>query len=131
MSEDKTTIGVTEAADRVLARMVEKGHFKNGIDAAKFAMAVAINSGARNDKENLAIDGTNTKWNIGSFDADGHLRSLIAAIHPDVSQPYRMLEALIDDGLRHVGEHMAASGDALNIIELLDEARTDPAAAAP
>lgn len=131
MSEDKTTIGVTEAADRVLARMVEKGHFKNGIDAAKFAMAVAINSGARNDDENPTIDGTNTKWNIGSFDADGHLRSLISAIHPDVSQPYRMLEALIDDGLRHVGEHMASSGDALDIIELLDEARTDPAAAAP
>ena len=131
MSEDKTTIGVTEAADRVLARIVDKGHFKNGIDAAKFAMAVAINAGAANDDESLTVEGTNTKWNIGSFDPDGHLRSLIAAIHPDMGQPYRILEALINDGIRHVGEHMASRGDAFDIIELLDEARTDPAEATP
>lgn len=131
MAEDKTTIGVTEAADRVLARMVEKGHFKNGIDAAKFAMAVAINAGARKDDENLTLEGANTKWNVGSFDTDGQLHSLIAALHPDVDQPYRMLESLIDDGIRHVGEHMASNGDALDVIALLDAAGTDPSAPAP
>ena len=131
MAEDKTTIGVTEAADRVLVRMVEKGHFKQGIDAAKFAMAVAINAGARKNDESLTVEGANTKWNVGSFDSDGQLRSLIAALHPDIDQPYRMLESLIDDGLRHVGKRMASSGDALDIIGLLDEAGTDPNATAP
>ena len=128
MAEDKRTIGVTEAADGVLAVMVEQGHFSDAIDAAKFAMALAINS--RGHAEDLTVEGTTTKWNVGSFDPDSQLRSLLDALYPDVDQPYRLLEFLIDDGLHRVSEHMESVGE-LDVIALLDEAGTHPSTAAP
>ena len=128
MAEDKKTIGVTEAADRVLAAMVEQGHFTDAIDAAKFAMAIAINSGAGEGKQDLTVEGATTKWNVGSFDSQ--LRSLIMALHPDTTEPYRLLEFLIDDGLHRVGEHIESVGE-LDVIALLDEAGNRPSAPAP
>lgn len=130
MAEDKRTIGVTEAADRVLATMVEQGHFADGIDAAKFAMALAINAGANTDGEDLTVEGTTTKWNVGSFDPDSQLRSLINALYPDIDLPYRLLEFLIDDGLQRVSEHIESIGE-LDVIALLDEAGNRPGAPAP
>ena len=69
MAEDKRTIGVSEAADRVLADVVEQAHFSDGVDAATFAMAIAINAGACEGELNLIVEGANTKWNVGSFEA--------------------------------------------------------------
>lgn len=130
MSEDKRTIGVTEPADRVLAVMIEQGHFTEGIDAAKFAMALAINSGANANERDLTVEGATTKWNVGSFDPDGQLRSLINALYPDIGQPYRLLEFLIDDGLRRVSGHIESVGE-FDVIALLDEAEPRPSAATP
>ncbi len=130
MAEYKRTIGVTETADDVLNLMVQQGHFSDAIDAAKFAMATAINAGAGKDRQVLTVEGVGTKWNVGSFDSDSHLRSLITALHPDTTQPYRLLEFLIDDGLRRISEHIASEGE-FDVIALIDEAGTDPGAAAP
>ena len=130
MAEDKRTIGVTESADRVLAVMVERGYFADGIDAAKFAMALAINSGANANERDLTVEGTTTKWNVGSFDPDSQIRSLINALYPDIGQPYRLLEFLIDDGLRRVSEHIESVGE-FDMISLLDEAEPRSSAAAP
>ena len=129
MAEDKRTIGVTETADEVIGLMVKQGHFADGIDAAKFAMAVAINASAGEGKQDLTVEGATTKWNVGSFDPDSQLRSLITALHPDTTQPYRLLEFLIDDGIRRVREHIASEGE-FDVIALLDEAGTSPGASA-
>ena len=128
MAEDKRTIGVTEAADGVLAVMVEQGHFSDAIDAAKFAMALAISSQA--NAGDLTVEGTTTKWNVGSFDPDSQLHSLLAALYPDVDQPYRLLEFLINDGLHRVSKHIESIGE-LDVIALLDEAESRSSAAAP
>ena len=128
MAEDKRTIGVTEAADGVLAVMVEQGHFSDAIDAAKFAMALAISSQAF--AGDLTVEGTTTKWNVGSFDPDSQLRSLLDALYPDVDQPYRLLEFLINDGLHRVSKHIESIGE-LDVIALLDEAESRSSAAAP
>ena len=76
---------------------------------------------ANADERDLTVEGTTTKWNVGSFDPDSQLRSLIDALYLDVDQPYRLLEFLIDDGLHRVGEHMESVGE-LDVIALLDEA---------
>ena len=130
MAEDKRTIGVTESADHVLAVMVEQGYFADGIDAAKFAMALAINFGANANERDLTVESTTTKWNVGSFDPDRQLRSLINALYPNIDQPYRLLEFLIDDGLRRVSEHIELVGE-FDVIALLDEAEPRSSAAAP
>jgi hypothetical protein len=92
---DKKTIGITRANEKSLAKLVLAGSFGSELDAAKFAMAHAINTGV------LAgtTDSTNTKWNIGTVDASGSLRALIDAMYADVSEPYRLIEHLINEGL--------------------------------
>lgn len=128
MTDDKRTIGVTEAAGAVLDLMVDQGHFADGIDAAKFAMASAINAGAGND--DFGVEGTSTKWNVGSFDPDGQLRSLLAALFPDTDQPYRLLEYLIDEGLRRIREHIDLEGE-FDVVAMLDEAESSDDATVP
>lgn len=128
MAEDKRTIGVTEAADAALELMVEQGHFADGIDAAKFAMAFAISAGAGND--DLGVEGTSTKWNVGSFDPDGQLRSLLAALFPGSDRPYRLLEYLIDEGLRRIRGHIELEGE-FDVIAMLDEAESPDDASVP
>ncbi len=118
MAEDKRTIGVTKAADAVLEIMVQQGHFVDGIDAAKFAMAVAINADA--GIESLSVEGTNTKWNVGSFDPDSQLRALLTALFPDTDEPYRLLEFLVDDGLQRIREHIESEGE-FDVVAMLDE----------
>ncbi len=93
---DKKTIGVTPGNERVLAALAGEGLFASEIEAAKFAMAHAINNGARRG----TTEGAGTKWNVGSVDSDGALKAVVEALFPDESQPYRLVEHLMNEGLR-------------------------------
>ena len=95
-SGDKKTIGITRANERSLTALVHAGSFNAELDAAKFAMAHAISHGTKVG----TTESTNTKWNIGTVDANGGLRALIEAIYDDVVEPYRLIEHLINEGLR-------------------------------
>lgn len=96
MATDKKTIGVTLANAGSLAALTTAGHFASELDAAKFAMAHAVKSGVQPG----AAESTETKWNVGSVDPDGSLRSLIEALFPDVTEPYRAAEFLMNEGIR-------------------------------
>lgn len=95
-SGDKRTIGITRANEHSLAALVAAGGFGSELDAAKFAMAHAIEQGT----EVGTIEGTNTKWNIGTVDADASLRALVESFYGAVAEPYRLIEYLINEGLR-------------------------------
>jgi hypothetical protein len=101
---DKKTIGITPGNERVLAALAAEGLFASEIEAAKFAMAHAINNGSRRG----TTEGAGTKWNVGSVDSDGALKAVIEALFPDESQPYRLVEHLMNEGLR-----LFDQGDAL------------------
>ncbi|RUV47628.1 hypothetical protein EOA88_39655, partial [Mesorhizobium sp. M5C.F.Ca.IN.020.14.1.1] len=58
---DKKTIGVTAGNERVLTALASAGRFNTDIDAAKFAMAHAIDQGVSRG----TTDGAGTKWNVG------------------------------------------------------------------
>lgn len=123
MSNDKRTIGVTASNNRVLAELVKAGHFGSELDAAKFAMAVAIKKGV----EAGSADGADTKWNVGSADADGLLRSTIQALYPDATEPYRLVEYLMNEGLRLIDPGQNLPPD---VVSLLFEAADGPVSAA-
>lgn len=93
---DKKTIGITSANERVLAALVSEGLFASEIEAAKFAMAHAIDSGVARG----TTEGAGTKWNVGSVDSDGALKAVVEALFPDETQPYRLVEHLMNEGLR-------------------------------
>lgn len=112
MSTDKRTIGVTAGNDRVLADLIAAGHFGSELEAAKFAMAVAV---SRQTPMGSA-EGTNTKWNIGTVDGDGALKSVIEALYPTASEPYRLVEHLINEGLKQLTSRDGLPPDVAGIL---------------
>src|SRR6266403_1198717 len=112
MATDKKTIGVTKANAGPLADLVSAGKFSSEMDAAKFAMAYAIKEG----KAHGVTDGAETKWNVGSIDPDGSVRSLVEALCPDVSEPYRLVEYLMNEGLKSLKAKMDTGADLYDIM---------------
>ena len=107
MATDKKTIGITKANAKSLADVVTAGHFGSELDAAKFAMAHAIKSGVRTGD----TEGAETKWNVGSVDPDGSMRSLLEALFPDTSEPYRLAEHLMNEGLKILAPKVGGAAD--------------------
>ena len=95
---DKKTIGITSANERVLSALATEGLFASEIEAAKFAMAHAIQAGTGRG----TTEGASTKWNVGSVDSDGALRAVVEALYPDEGRPYRLVEHLMNEGLRRL-----------------------------
>ena len=96
MSTDKKTIGVTKENRDFLDFVIERKLFNDQIDAAKLGLSLAVRKGV----EAGEAAGVDTKWNVGSFDTDGHLRGVLTALYPDVATPYRLAEHFINEGLR-------------------------------
>lgn len=107
MATDKKTIGITKNNAAPLASLVLEGHFGSELDAAMFAMAYAI-------KQRIEVgttEGAETKWNVGSFDPDGSMRSLLEALFPDSPEPYRLAEYLMNEGIKRLTEEVGFNGD--------------------
>lgn len=107
MADDKTTIGVTSAGASVLETLAQRGLFIDQMDAAKFAISLAIRLNVVPGEMNSA----GTKWNVGSFDKEGHLRVALLELYPDEKAPYRLAEFLIDKGLSLLSEELKANPD--------------------
>src|ERR1700693_4272598 len=102
MAEDKKTIGLTETSKKIMDDLVEKAGFKQDMDAAKFAFALAVNRG----QEPGPVDGAGAIWNVGSFDEGGDLKALIRNLFPNADAPYRALESLMNTGFGLVAEEL-------------------------
>lgn len=112
MTVDKKTIGITGSNLAALQRLVESGRFASELDAARFALAHAIDSGAKEGR----VEGADTKWNVGSVDPDGHLRSLLNALYPSAGAPYRLMEFLMNEGLSDLAGNPAESPDVYGVM---------------
>ncbi|MBX4967806.1 hypothetical protein [Rhizobium binae] len=117
LTNDKRTIGITSANEKNLAALVLAGNFGSELDAAKFALAYAI----RNDVSAGTAEGTNTKWNIGTVDGDGSLKSVVEAVFDGVAEPYRLIEYLINEGLTRLGSDDAIPPDVVGILFQADQ----------
>ena len=120
MPTDKNTIGVTQENREFLELVIERGLFNDQMDAAKLGLALAIRQGI-SPGEATGID---TKWNVGSFDKDGHLRNVVSAIFPNVSTPYRLAEYLINEGLIILRRHLV-DNPSLDIEKLQGDMRNE------
>ena len=107
MASDKKTIGVTKSNGPALVQLVAAGHFASELDAAKFAMAHAIKSGVKGG----SAEGAETKWNVGSVDPDGSMRSLLEALFPETDEPYRLAEHLMNEGIKLLTAKVSGSAD--------------------
>jgi hypothetical protein len=81
-----------------MEQLMLQGCFKDMIDAAKFAISIAIREG---DKP-MTVEGASTIWNVGSFDTDGQVRQILPVLFAGCDTPYRAAESLIEQGLARV-----------------------------
>ena len=103
--QDRESIGLTTDGQRMLGVIEDKGWFLDGQDIARFCMAYAI-------KEHVpegATNGTETRWAAGNFDKTGEIRSLLAALYPECSTPIRLMEHLVNEGLRLVNVRLISA----------------------
>jgi hypothetical protein len=117
MSEDRKTIGLTKGTRGVLDQIMKKDWFKDRSDAAKFALAVAVNAGVKPGD----TEGAETVWSTTIIEPE--LRDTIRVLFPEADMPYKAIESLINAGLEIMGRHLEQRGD-LVLTELMPPRRT-------
>ena len=98
MERDRESIGLTVESQAILAEIEEKGWFLEGQDIARFCMSYAI----RANVSEGSTTGTETRWAAGNFDKTGEIRSLLAALYPACQTPVRLMEHLVNEGLKRI-----------------------------
>lgn len=114
MERDRESIGLTPENQAILAEIEERGWFLEGQDIARFCMAYAI----RAKVPEGATTGTETRWAAGNFDKTGEIRALLAALYPSCTTPVRMMEHLVNEGLRMVATRIRS--ESIGPAELMD-----------
>ncbi len=93
-SEKKITIAASDLGQSVLTRLTEDRVFPEEMDAYRFAIGLGLVLNKR-----TPLGNRRTKFNLGSFDKDDSVASLIVALMPDAAgDPYRAAEELAETG---------------------------------
>lgn len=122
MSTDKKTIGLTAKNRVVVEALVEQKLFKDQIDAAKFAMSLAIQSGAQPG----SVAEAETIWNVGSFDADGQIKNLIPSLFPGIDSPYRAVEYFVNIGVQIIGSQIEEGKSVSDLMGVVKNVGAEP-----
>jgi hypothetical protein len=106
--EDRSQIGITPAGQVTIDRLTKDlGWFSEGQDAARFALAYAIRQGVSEGQ----AKGVSTRWATNLFDPRSELQAILRAVYPGSSTPIRLMEHLIDEGLRLIAERLDEGQD--------------------
>jgi hypothetical protein len=116
MAEDKKTIGLTDQNRATMDQLVENAGFKQDMDAAKFAFALAVSRGC----EPGSVEGAKTIWNVGTFDEAGELKALVQNLFPNADAPYRAVESLMNSGFTLLADEIKTNSG-LRIEDLLKQ----------
>ena len=114
MERDRESVGLNSETQAILAELEERGWFLEGQDVARFCMAFAI----RAKVPEGITGGTETRWAAGNFDKTGEIRALLAALYPTCQTPVRLMEHLVNEGLRMVATRVRS--EAVGPAELMD-----------
>ena len=98
--EDRKQIGLTDHGKRAVARLTDElGWFDEAQAAGRFALAYAIRAGIKPGQTGAAVE---TRWSPDLFDPSGEIRMLLRAMYPHTTMPIRLMEYMIDEGLRRI-----------------------------
>ena len=114
MERDRDSIGLTPESQRILSDLEHRGWFLEGQDVARFALSYGIRHGVQEG----TAKGTETRWAAGNFDKTGEIRAALAALYPDCRTPVRLMEHLVNEGLRLIAERLRS--DEIGPAELID-----------
>jgi hypothetical protein len=113
MERDRKSVGLTEENRALLTELEVRGWFADAQDLGRFCMAYAI----RAKVPEGVTPNTTTKWGAGDFDDTGEIRALLAALYPACTTPVRLMEHLVNEGLRLVATRVRS--DAVGPAELM------------
>lgn len=100
MADDRKQIGLTEAGKATESLLTDTlGWFAEGQEACRFALAYAAREGVPEGSTDEHVD---TRWGADGFDPSGDIRSVLRATYPGNTTPVRLMEYLIDEGLRRI-----------------------------
>ena len=114
MERDRESIGLDAEAQAILADIEGHGWFLEGQDIARFCLAYAIRAKVADG----VTSGTETRWAAGNFDKTGEIRALLAALYPACQTPVRLMEHLVNEGLRMVAARLRS--ESANPAALMD-----------
>lgn len=112
MADDLVNIRLSLYANAVAERLVATGYFDYTSTAAKFALAYALKYHFDEiDPINYEIpDMGGSNYNVGSFDSDGQLATLLKSLYPETTTPYIYARALMVFGLTKMGDRIDQEG---------------------
>jgi hypothetical protein len=97
---DRKQIGLTGDGKDAVAMLLERlGWFAEAQEACRFALAYAIRGGVTAGSVTGPLE---TRWSADGFDPTGEIRSVLRATFPTNTTPVRLMEHLIDEGLRRI-----------------------------
>src|SRR3989442_14695823 len=105
-AKDKVTVGLTPTGAANLERVIHTGWFKTDLDAYRLAIGVALARGLLADPKSMV--GVKTKFNVGSLDPDGRIRTMINLMVPDAGpRAYEHAERRAEAGLEFLAQSLA------------------------
>ena len=118
-STERTTIGLSISAHSKLDLLVDRGHFKRGRDAYRFAIAFALVKKINPPK----VQHAKTKYNIGTLDPDQYLKQAIEILMENQVVEisiYEMVERLAEWGINELASRVEKRGT-LDFVDLFDQ----------
>lgn len=116
---EPTMIGLSEATHVKLKRLKEEGHFREMMDAYRFAIGLALAQGMLEPPD---ISSTTTVFSVATIDPDQTLRRGIEAIAGERlkgKSVYKLAERLADWGIQELSRE-AESGE-IKVVALFDQ----------
>ena len=105
---DRRQVGLTASGRAALERLTDElGWFDDAQDAARFALSYAIRNGVPSGQ---AV-GVVTQWATNAFDVDSAFQALLSVTYPESTTPVRLMEHLIDEGLKLLMAEIEAGAD--------------------
>jgi hypothetical protein len=104
---DKSQVAISLEGNDHIEHLVEKYKwFKDGIDAYKVAVSVALARG-KDVVDTPPVTNKKTKYGVSSLDGDGRLRDMIISLRPDLDKrPYAESEWLAEIGLMIIRDEL-------------------------
>ena len=108
LDEDRKQIGLTDHGKAAIALLTDQlGWFDQAQAAGRFALAYAIRADVEPGKTEAPVE---TRWSPDLFDPSGEIRAVLRAMYPHTRMPIRLMEYLIDVGLRHIAAEIDDGG---------------------
>lgn len=114
--EEPRTVSVSQRGKEVIERLSNAGHFEQGLDAYRFALALAI---ANEEEPHSRSADAETRYNVGSLDPDGSVYYAVVLAQPEAELPrYRAAEGYAEAGLELLRKRL--DGDELLVGDLFE-----------